>query len=162
VTYVLTLHGVLQQPNGAPNPQGILLYRALSAVDRLIVLGGLDRERDEWFLATHDLRDHVNFVAESITKGPTELMRRQAQIGALRAQGIHIDLAIEPDPEIIAALHDDGIPTLLYLHPKFTHPAFRPDYESVAKPWDALVASVHYQERLKAAVVIPTEEEDDE
>lgn len=162
MTYVLTLHGVLQQPNGAPNPQGLSLYRALASVGRLVVLGGLDRAKDEWFLATHDLRDHVNFVPESIEKHPTELGRRRAQIGTLRAQGSHIELVVEPDPEIVAALHEDGLPTLLYLHPRFTQPAFRPDYKSEATPWNQLVQTVNYQEALKALVVLPTDEEDEE
>ena len=164
MTYAITLHGVLQQPNGAPNPQGMALYRALSTVGRLAILGGLDRAKDEWFLATQGLDDHVDFLPESIEKGPTELARRLAQIGALRAKGTHIEMAVEPDPEVVAAIHEQGVPTLMYLHPRFTQPAFRPDYKSVAKPWNTLVESVQYQEALKAVahIVIPAEEEDSE
>lgn len=164
MTYVLTLHGLLQQSNGAPNPQGLALYRAFTSIGRVAVLGGLNRERDEWFLATHGLTEHPEFLPELIEKHPTELGRRRAQIGALRAKGTVIDLAVEPDPEIVAALHEDGVPCLLYLHPRFSQPAFRPDYESVAKPWATLVETVQYQERLKAAQVLitPAEEEDEE
>lgn len=156
MTYVLTLHGVIQQANGAPNPQGLALYRAFTSLGRVAVLGGLNRERDEWFLATHGLTEHPEFVSESVEKSPTELGRRMAQIGALRAQGTVVDLVVEPDPEIVAAMHEQGLATLLYLHPKFTQPAFRPDFESVAKPWSTLVETVQYQERLKAVQVLTT------
>lgn len=163
MTYVLTLHGVLQQPNGAPNPQGLALYRAFASLGRLAILGGLERKRDEWFLATHGLTDHVEFLPELLVNHPTELGRRRAQIGGLRSKGTQVDLVVEPDPEIVAALHEDGVPTLMYLHPRFSQPAFRPDYKSVAKPWDTLVETVQYQERLKAAhvLVAPSEEEDE-
>ena len=164
MTYVITLHGILQQPNGAPNPQGLALYQALSSVGRLAVLGGLDRAKDEWFLATQGLDEHADFLPESIEKGATELDRRLGQIGTLRAKGTYIALALEPDPEVVAAIHAQGVPTLLYLHPQFSQPAFRPDHKSVAKPWNTLVESVQYQEALKAVahIVIPAEEEDPE
>lgn len=164
MTYVITLHGVLQQPNGAPNPQGIALYGAFVDIGRVAVLGGLNREKDEWFLGTHNLTDHVDYVPELVEKSPTELGRRLAQIGTLRGKGTRVEIVVEPDPEVITALHEQGVPTLMYLHPAFSQPAFRPDYESVARPWATLVETVQYQEALKAAQVFatPGDEEDEE
>lgn len=160
--YVITLPGVLQKTNEAPNPQGIALYRSLAATGRLAVLCGPDENKAEWFLATNNLTDHVNLVPESLESHPTAVGRRRSQIAALRAQGTHIEFVVDPDPEVIAGLHEDGLATLLYLHPQFSQPSFRPDYKSEAKPWSQMVAVVDYQMKMKATQVMPSLDGDEE
>lgn len=163
MAYAISLHGVLQTSQGAPNPQGIALYHAMSSIGRLIVLGGLDVEKDAWFLATNNLTTHILYEPEVLESGPTELDRRSQQISRIRASGMSIDLLVDPDPSVIAMVHDRGLAAMLYLHPKFTQPAFRPDYKSEATPWQKLLKSVEYQERLKvaAASLFPDDEDDE-
>jgi len=163
MTFVLTLEGVLQQPNGAPNIQGFALYHALASQGRLAILCGEDKEKANWFLATNDLVDHLIVVPERMDSHPSHLERRSIQLSHLMQQGHNVELVIEPDPEVVAHLHGMGIPALLYLHPKFSQPSFRPDWESEATPWSKLIEAVNYQEQLKAQHVFPTyDEEDDE
>lgn len=160
-TFVVTLDGIIRKTGTAAalNPGGLALYRALATTGRLAILCGTDPENAEWFLRTNGLASHAYVVPESVEAAPTIAGRRRAQISFLRSQGSHIEFVIDPDPEVIAALHEDGVPGLLYLHPQFSQPSFRPDYESVAKPWDVLVEKVDYQIRMKAEQVRPEEED---
>lgn len=160
--YVITLPGVLQKTNEAPNPQGIALYRSLAATGRVAVLCGPDVSKAEWFLATNALSDHVNLVPESVESHPTIAGRRRAQIASLRAQGTHIEFVVDPDPEVVAGLHEDGLAALLYLHPQFSQPSFRPDFKSTATPWSEMVAVVDYQMKIKATQVMPSLDGDEE
>lgn len=56
----------------------------------------------------------------------------------LSGQGLH--LYVDTDPETVALALHWGIPTLLYSHPRYARPEWRPD-EEVAQPgWAKLMA----------------------
>lgn len=148
---LLPIEGVLRQPGGLrPDPTGVLLYRALCSHGRVGLLGSEEgQEKDEWFLNTEELVGHASYILYRMDAHPTDHGRRVSQISKARAAG-HIELVVEPNPEVVATLHEEGIPTLLYLHPKFTNPEFRPDFKSFASPWDDMVKVIDYQAELKA------------
>lgn len=153
-TYVITLDGVLRHSRTeAINLQGMNLYRALATTGRLAILCGPDEERADWFLRTNGLRQHAYLIPESLDASPTIAGRRMAQITRLRAQQCHIEFVVEPDPDVAAELLRAGIPTLVYLHPQYSQPSFRPDYKGVAKPWENLVTEVDYQIGMRALAV---------
>lgn len=162
MTYAITLHGVLQQHNGAPNRQGIDLYQALAGIGRVVVLGGPEQAKDEYFLASNGLGLHVSYVPEDWSHSNDQGAIRIKQVNDIRAAGTPIDLVVEPDPQIAARIFDVSVPVLLYLHPRFSEPSFRPDFKSVAKPWDEMVKVVDYQIQMKAKQVLPSLEESEE
>lgn len=149
---LMTIDGVLRQAGHlSADETGVLLYQRLcSDKQRVGLLGSSDGpEKDEWFLNTEGLTQHCLYIPYRSEAHPTEHGRRIAQISKARASG-RVALVVDPDPTVIATLHEDGIPALLYLHPRYTTPEFRPDFKSEAKPWDEMVKVIDYQAELKA------------
>lgn len=150
-TYVIVLDGVLSHGRtGALNTQGMHLYASLASTGRLAILCGQDYEKADYFLKSNGLKQHAYLIPEDPMDAPDDAGRRMGQIGKLRAQSCNVEFVVEPNPAVAARLFDSGIPTLLYLHPLYSNPAFRPDYENKAKPWDDLVNHVDYQTDLRA------------
>lgn len=160
-TFVITVNGVLRHPRTkALNLQGMHLYRALATTGRLALLGDEDQDGTEWFLRTNGLREHAYLITEEATDGPTPASRRLVQVARLRSKGYAIEAVIEPDPEVSAALLDAGIPVLTYLHPQYSTPSFRPDFDRTARPWDHLVSTVDYQIELRANDIVKDPDDD--
>jgi hypothetical protein len=161
-TFVITLDGVLRNPHTqAVNLQGIRLYRALASTGRLAVLCGPDEARDKHFLAQNGLTEHAYLVPESLDAAPTNSGRRMAQITYLRRMQCHIECVVEPDPDVAAELLSNGVAVLVYLHPVYTQPSFRPDYKNEATPWNNLVQEVDYQLAMRTAAALSITDQDD-
>lgn len=151
-TYVLVVDGVLRKPStNAIIEQGQELYWALSMTGRLVLLCGEDEDKVDWFLRTNNFTKHALLLPEDPTASPTPAGRRMQQIREVRASGAYIQFVIEPDPRIALHLFQESIPVMAYLHPVFMQPSFRPDYQSVATPWEDLTREVEFQIETKAA-----------
>lgn len=157
--FVFTLDGVMRY-NAAINVPGAEMYRSLSAHNRVGILCGPDKAEAEHFLRTNDFRTHAYLIEEDPTSSPTQVGRRRDQISRLRQQGSHVELVIDPDPAVVADLFAWGVPAMLYLHPQYSKPSFRPDFEREARPWDEMVAAIDFQTemRTKDARLILSEE----
>lgn len=150
-TFAMVLDDVLRKTKDeSVNLQGMHLYNALASVGRLAILCGPDEEKASWFLASNGFTQHAALIPEKPASAPTKEGRRLYQVTELRAQQARLEFVVEPDPDIATALFREGIPVLVYLHPQYTQPAFRPDYRSVAKPWDNLIDEVDYQIKMRA------------
>lgn len=148
------LDGVLRRiaDSNAPDPNGRVLFEGLKNLGRVTFLADgytRDRMNIEHFLKLHRISEYVDIDISVLSDGPDTVARRMAQINRLRRTG-PISMVIEPDPRIAAALLADGIPTLLYLHPQFTVPSWRPDFTGRLRRWDDLVAETERQESLRA------------
>lgn len=158
--FVMTLDGVLRTGQSVNN-QGRSLYTALASTGRLAILGGPDETSDEWFLASNGLNQHAYLIPEAKDSASTVAGRRMAQIVALRSQGCFIEFVVEPDPNVAAFLFARSVMVLVYLHPQFSLPSFRPDYENVAKPWNNLVRQVDYQMAMRAQAALNERDADE-
>jgi hypothetical protein len=150
----LVLDGVLRRINDsqAVDQNGLLLFEGLKNLGRITFLAdGFNRDRTviEHFLRFHRISDYVDIDITVLSDGPDTVSRRLTQIKRLRRTG-PITFVVEPDPKIAAALMADGVSTLLYLHPQFTVPSWRPDYIGGVRRWDDLVAETERQEDLRA------------
>ena len=155
VTYAMVLDGVLRKnKDQAVNHHGMFLYRSLITTGRLAILGSQDRAMDEWFLKTNDFHQHAHLITEELASGSKPWIRRMNQIGRLRQEGSSPQFVIEPDPGMAKHLIAMSVPVLLYIHPRYSAPSFRPDYVNAAKPWAELTEEIEYQERLKANEVV--------
>jgi hypothetical protein len=148
------LDGVLRRINDVQSldPDGRMLFEGLKNFGRITFLAdGFTRDRSiiEHFLKFHRISDYVDIDISVLSDGPDTVSRRLTQINRLRRTG-PISFAVEPDPKIAAALLADGVPTLLYLHPQFTVPSWRPDFGGRLRRWDDLVAETERQESLRA------------
>ena len=148
------LDGVLRRINDAQSvdPNGRLLFEGVKGLGRVTFLAdGFTRDRKfiEHFLKFHRISEYVDIDISVLSDGPDTVSRRLTQLNRLRRTG-PVTFMVEPDPEIAAALMAQGVPTLLYLHPQFTVPSWRPDFSGRLRPWDDLVAETERQESLRA------------
>lgn len=148
------LDGVLRRitDHQSLDSNGRLLFEGMKNLGRITFLAdGFSRERKyiEHFLKFHRITEYINIDISLPSDGADTVARRLTQINRLRRTG-PVDFVVEPDPRIAAALLADGIPTLLYLHPQYTVPSWRPDYTGNLRRWDDLVAETERQESLRA------------
>lgn len=148
------LDGVLRRitDSQAVDPNGRMLFEGLKVLGRVTFLAdGYTRDRTniEHFLKFQRISDYVDIDISVLSDGPDTVARRMTQINRLRRTGA-INFVVEPDPKIAAALMADGVPTLLYMHPQFTVPSWRPDFHGRLRRWDDLVSETERQESLRA------------
>jgi hypothetical protein len=150
----ITLDGVIRRitDQSVPNPNGLMLFEGLKQFGRVTFLADgfvRDQVAIEHFLKIHRITGHVGIDVSVLSDGGSIADRRLAQIFRMRRNG-PISLVIEPDPKIAAALLAEGVPTLLYLHPQYSVPSWRPDYNGSPRRWDDLVAETDRQNTLRA------------
>lgn len=134
------------------NPNGLALLNALIPTGRVTLLAdGYDRDRKvlEHFLKFHRITGYADIDISVLSDGASSVDRRMAQLNRLRRTG-PVSFMVEPDPKIAAALMAEGVPTLLYLHPQYTVPSWRPDYGGSLRRWDDMVAETERQVSLRA------------
>lgn len=148
------LDGVLRRMNDqhAINTNGWLLFEGLRPLGRITILAdGFTKDRDiiEHFLKVNRITGHIDIDIAVLSDGPDPVVRRMAQLNRLRRNG-PVSFVVEPDPKVAAALLAEGVPTLLYLHPQYTVPSWRPDFAGRLRRWDDLVTETERQVSLRA------------
>jgi hypothetical protein len=146
----ITLDGVLRSTtNGGSLRSGLLLYQALESYAALaIIADGDTEEKASYWLHQNGLDKHAYLVVSKTTDPLDPGERRVIQITRLK-ESSSVDFLIDPDPTVAQAVMASGTPVMLSLHPIYARPEFRPDYKSVAKPWDTLVKDITLQQELR-------------
>ncbi|MFI6512924.1 hypothetical protein ACIBCT_35445 [Streptosporangium sp. NPDC050855] len=142
IACAMTIWGILRDPiSRQPSDHGRTLYAAMKEGYRVHLLAD-DPADIEWLRLEH-ITGHVSIS----TPRPGHPMHteRLYQVAQLRAAG-PLDLVIDPDPTICAALFDAGQPTLLYSHPRYAHLRHRPGL----KAWADLETTVNRTRQLEA------------
>lgn len=144
---VIVVEGVLMNPVAqTPVPLGKKLYRAFCTTERVLLISGeTSREELEGWLFMEGMSGH----AEVQYPDPIGAGDRVWQVNQLRKRGYDIEVVIEPDPAICAALIREGFNTMTFTHAAYAIPSWRPDYEGRVRPWDALASEVGIQAVLR-------------
>jgi hypothetical protein len=149
----IVVDGVLRKPvGGTPIQAGLTLYHGLCAVAAvaLVVDGSAAEDEDlQHFCFTEDLHHHAQ-VVHGIRPGLSRAQTRVEQAARLRAAGYALDLVVEPDPEVSAALLTAGFNVLHFAHAAYTRPDWRPDFKRGQQAWDELVEEQKRAARLRA------------
>lgn len=150
-TVAIVVDGVLKNNNSdSVLAGGALLYHGLAEVMKIALITDEDKERTQRWLAINGFREHVLLLspdADDVLVGGT---RRAHQIVLLKLAGSDVDMLVEPDPTIAAAVLQAGTPVMLFAHPKYSRPEFRPGGKNLPTPWSTLVAEIEAQETLRA------------
>lgn len=149
-TTVIALDGVLRRTGNQIDPKGRGLYEAFTSTTRTVILGE-DRIDAEWFLRTNNMTAHADLIIVDPFSAREKTQQYLRAMDRVRAPGVSVDVVVVPDPEVAEVLFSGGFPVLLYAHPTYTIPSFRPDYKSVAKPWNQLTDAMEFQRTMKAA-----------
>jgi hypothetical protein len=150
----IVVDGVLRKPvGGTPIPQGVALYHGLCAAFNVVLVvehSVLDMPELQRFLDVEQLYSHGS-VAYGIRPGMSGAETRVRQAERLRNAGYALDLVVEPNPEVAAALYAAGFNVLHFMHAAYQRPDWRPDFEGGQRPWDELVAEQQRAAALRAA-----------
>lgn len=147
----IVVNGIMRQPNDSSVIiPGLLLYKSLVKDHRVsLIIDSAAKEKVQYWLLMNGLTDHVNEIYWDETDPEDVGARRLRQVGRLRKQG-PLSLVFEAETEAATKLFQAQIPTMLFLHPAYTHPDFRPGPAKEPTPWDELLAEKIRQQEARA------------
>ena len=122
---------VLRSSTGSPIYQGLALYRMFNEDVRVVLLTD-DRDKTHRWLLEHRINtfdDLVDRNVPGILNDPD-----LEQVKYCRSQG-KVELVVTGNVELAKRLLEIGLDTLLFLHPTYLRPEFRPDGRQGMKAW---------------------------
>ena len=134
--------GVMSHRFAAPIVQGVALFRSLQTHRRTVILCKEREKTEKWLRDNNILKIDDLVSAEEIG-----VSKDLELIEYCRSKG-KIDVVVTSDITLSTKLLEAGIPTLLFLDPKYTRPEFRPDAPKGVKSWEELQTEKDRQEEL--------------
>lgn len=139
---LLALEGVLRSATGIPIHHGMSLYWSLCSQHRVVLcLDGPTPAAERW-LMLEGLTAHDHMIDASVARVGMDLRDRQSDVE--RSMGT-VDLLVDPSPERCAKGLQKGITSLLFLHPQYLRPEFRPDSHKPIRAWSQIEAEIEQQ-----------------
>ena len=145
MSVLIACEGVLRTPTGAPIPEGIALYAMLCQGYRVVLcLDGPVSEAEHWLISNgftlHDaVMDH--------TLAYTGMDLRERHVDVERTKG-RVEMLVDPSPERVAMGLRKGITSILFAHPQYARPEFRPDLTRKIRPWESIAAELDAQNEI--------------
>ena len=133
--------GVLRSESGSPIYQGLALYRMFNDDVRVILLTD-EREKTNRWLLEHKINKFDDLIDRNVP-GVLEDPDIE-QVKYVRSQG-KVELVVTSDTELAKKLLEIGLDTLLFLHPTYLRPEFRPDGRQGIRSWAAIEEEIDKQ-----------------
>ena len=133
--------GVLRSESGSPIYQGLALYRMFNEDVRVILLTD-EREKTNRWLLEHKINKFDDLIDRNVP-GVLEDPDIE-QVKYVRSQG-KVELVVTSDIELAKKLLEIGLDTLLFLHPTYLRPEFRPDGRQGIRSWAAIEEEIDKQ-----------------
>jgi len=131
---VMFVDDVLRSDTGSPIYQGLALYKMFNEDVRVILLCD-DKARTNRWLLEHKINkfdDLVDLNVPGVLDDPDI-----EQVKYVRSQG-KVELVVTGNTDLAKKLLEIGLDTLLFLHPTYLRPEFRPDGRQGMKSWAAI------------------------
>jgi hypothetical protein len=125
MTILVALDGILRSDANTPIREGRILYDALVADGRVVLMVDEPSEKAEYWLKQYGIKGYAGLLSPSLLLTDDDPIRPR-QIAVAQSLG-RVDMVIDVDPETIVHCYDMDIPSMLFAHPKTTIPGFRPD-----------------------------------
>jgi hypothetical protein len=122
---------VLRSSTGSPIYQGLALYRMFNEDVRVVLLTD-DRDKTHRWLLEHRINTFDDLVDRSVPGISNDPDLEQVKY--CRSQG-KVELVVTGNVELSKKLLEIGLDTLLFLHPTYLRPEFRPDGRQGMKAW---------------------------
>lgn len=138
--------GVLRSETGSPIYQGLALYRMFNEDVRVVLLCDERAKTNRWLLEhkINKLDDLIDRDVPGVLDDPD-----LEQVKYCRSQG-KVELVVTADIDLAKKLLEIGLDTLLFLHPTYLRPEFRPDGRQGMKKWASIEEEIDKQlEMLK-------------
>ena len=133
--------GVLRSESGSPIYQGLALYRMFNEDVRVILLTD-EREKTNRWLLEHKINKFDDLIDRNVP-GVLEDPDIE-QVKYVRSQG-KVEVVVTSDTELAKKLLEIGLDTLLFLHPTYLRPEFRPDGRQGIRSWAAIEEEIDKQ-----------------
>lgn len=145
MTVLFFLDGVLRKPGDtSPILEGVKLYKAVNdmTLTRLLVSNKVEAER---WMKINNMAKKIDDLVTDAHPGLEDEDFRKVQY--CRSQG-KIDYVVTHRVDLAKMLLEEGIPTYLFLSPKYMRPEFRPDGRTGARSWADLEDELYRQRDL--------------
>lgn len=143
---LVDLDGVLRGQEDEPIRNGILMYAALAAYNRVTIMSPLSQAETIDWMDANKVVDYDAIVDNTVWLPDED--PKQRQVNFARASG-GIDILITNDPALWAYAFDLGIASVLFGLPKYTRAEFRPDAPKKVRSWDSIIEAVEKQNAMK-------------
>lgn len=146
MSVVMFVDGVLRSETGSPIYQGLALYRMFNEDVRVVLLCDDYAKTNRWLLEhkINKMDDLIDYNVPGILDDPDF-----EQVKYCRSQG-KVEVIVTADTELAKKLLEIGLDTLLFLHPSYLRPEFRPDGRQGMRSWAAIEEELDKQmEMLK-------------
>ena len=138
---VMFVDGVLRSETGSPIYQGLALYRMFNEDVRVILLTD-EREKTHRWLLEHKI-NKIDDLFDHNLPGVIDEPELE-QVKYCRSQG-KVEIVVTADLDLGKKLLQEGLDTLLFLHPTYLRPEFRPDGRQGVRSWAAIEAEMDKQ-----------------
>jgi hypothetical protein len=143
VTMVFFLDGVFRNTLNSPIYEGIALYKALKEDNKIVILCDKKDEGERW-LRENNIIKFDDIITAEFPGGSNKKLR---QVEYVRSQG-PITFVVTDDTELAKDLLEQGIFTILFLHPRYLRPEFRPDGRQGIRSWKSIEDELDMQSEL--------------
>ena len=133
--------GVLRSETGSPIYQSLALYRMFNEDVRVILLTD-EREKTHRWLLEHKI-NKIDDLFDHNLPGVIDEPELE-QVKYCRSQG-KVEIVVTADLDLGKKLLQEGLDTLLFLHPTYLRPEFRPDGRQGVRSWAAIEAEMDKQ-----------------
>lgn len=142
---LITLDDVLRIKK-KPIVSGVALYRCLNEFHRVFILCEDKAEAENW-LVSNKISKVDNLIDKEYVQKEYGRSLLKRQVDYARSQG-KVDFVVTSDTELAKDLLEEGIETLLFLHPQYIRPEFRPDMGQGVRRWADIQAEIDKQNEM--------------
>lgn len=155
---MMAWEGVIARPNknslaaSTPIRTGVNLYEGLSRNFKIIIVTFSSEEEKvhHWF-NSYGLKRHI-YTLFNEDWGDNEAEIRLAQLKKLQGSSYNIDIVVDSNPRVSAAVLAHGTQALTFSSPRYTAPEFRPDAnKGLRRTWNSIEAELDKQEAMAAS-----------
>ena len=125
MTILVALDGILRSDANTPIREGRILFDALVADGRVVIMADEPQDKAEYWLKQYGIKGYAGILSPSLLLTDDDPLRAR-QISVAQSLG-RVDMVIDVDPATIVHCYDIDVPAMLFAHPKTTTPGFRPD-----------------------------------
>jgi hypothetical protein len=139
MSILMKVEGVLTDAQGKPISAGEHLYRVLVNDNRLVLSSSRTYAEIARHTASRSLRDWATIHGSEDTLPGVDTFWRHVEIE--RASGT-LDFIITDNPDDIEHAMKATVPSLLFVHPLYAVPEYRPDWDGPVTPWGSMVKEI--------------------
>ena len=145
MSVLVFVDGVIRRPaDHSIILDGSAIYKSFNENYRVLLITD-DKEKTDIWLKKQNLAKKIDDIVqiEDSPLGDNAFRTVERE----RSKG-KIDFVMTDDVELTRKLIEAGIPTLVFLNPRYTRPEFRPDTRTGVKSWEAITDEMDKQQEI--------------